>query len=466
MRQFLNGSDAAFRELEERANWACIRFQGQEMPPGSDPSSANIAFEVEERSGSARLLVSTGIRYSGTSQAVREWLETGAKESPSFPVLIEWMRGPLAAAFDSRSAESGESSGGGNSSRGSSELTDMSAVHDAIREIHRPLYLDEDRLFEQLRGLVLGQDDALKTLAAVMVRHCARPRPARPAVAFAVGPSGVGKTRTAECLALAIRELDTSDGGYQFLRLDMTEYQEAHRVSQLIGAPQGYVGHGEGSQLLDALRANPRTIVLFDEIEKAHPAILRVLMNAMDAGRLSTASRSSSGRDIDCRHSVFIFTSNLDAKEVLDELESRQAFGDRAVEDEVCRRRLHAGGVAPEIVGRIGRFLVYRSLSPETRAEIMALAVAEVAQEYGLQVAYVQPEVIVSLMEKSRSQSFGVRPERFLIDDILGGAFAKAAQEQVPNPVDVAGPPYECKSQPTSEDGDQAEDDTTDIVET
>jgi len=342
----------------------------------------------------------------------------------------------------------------------------MSAVHEAIREIDRPLYLDEGRLFEQLRGRVLGQDDALKTLAAVMVRHCARRRPARPAVAFAVGPSGVGKTRTAECLALAIRELDTSDRGYQFLRLDMTEYQESHRVSQLLGAPQGYVGHGEGSQLVDALRANPRTIVLFDEIEKSHPAILRVLMNAMDAGRLSTASRSSSGRDIDCRHAVFVFTSNLDAKEILDELDSRQAFGDRAVEDEVCRRRLHAGGVAPEIVGRIGRFLVYRPLSPETRAEIMALAVAEVAEEYGLQVAYVQPEVIVDLMEKSRSRSFGVRPERFLIDDILGGAFAKAAQEQVPNPVDVAGPPYECKSQPTSEDGDQAEDDTTDPVET
>ena len=109
---------------------------------------------------------------------------------------------------------------------------------------------------------------------------------------FAVGPSGVGKTRAAEALAQALNGLLEAGAGYQFLRLDMAEYQESHRVSQLLGAPQGYVGHGEGSQLLDTLAANPRTIVLFDEIEKAHPSILRVLMNAMDAGRLSSSSRT------------------------------------------------------------------------------------------------------------------------------------------------------------------------------
>ena len=205
----------------------------------------------------------------------------------------------------------------------------MAAVQEGIRDLHKPLYLDEEVLFQQLHKRILGQDDALKGLAAVMVRHLARQRPARPAVIFAVGPSGVGKTRTAEVMAQVLREFDDENNGYQFLRLDMTEYQEAHRVSQLIGAPQGYIGHGDGSQLADSLRANPRTIVLFDEIEKAHSAILRVLMNAMDAGRLSTAARSADGREIDCRHAVFMFTSNMDAKSILDELQSRSAFGNR-----------------------------------------------------------------------------------------------------------------------------------------
>jgi len=262
-------------------------------------------------------------------------------------------------------------------------------------------------------------------------------------------------------MAQVLREFDDDDNGYQFLRLDMTEYQEAHRVSQLIGAPQGYIGHGEGSQLLDALRANPRTIVLFDEIEKAHPSILRVLMNAMDAGRLSTASRSANGREVDCRQAVFMFTSNLDAKDILDELESRTAFGNRAVEDEVCRRRLHAAGVAPEIVGRIGRFLVYRILSPEIRAEIVALAISDVAEEYGLRVAYIEPTVIVELMQKARSQSFGVRPERFLIDDLLGGAFAKTAKQGASGPIVVVGPPFDCR--PHASEGADCSDEECEI---
>ena len=133
--------------------------------------------------------------------------------------------------------------------------------------------------------------------------------------------------------------------------LTMNEYQEAHRVSKLLGAPQGYIGHGEGSQLLDTLRANPRTIILFDEIEKAHSAILRVLMNAMDAGRISGTSQSSVGREVDCCKAIFLFTSNLNANDLLEEIQIRQAFGNRPIEDEICRRRLHASGIAPEIVG-------------------------------------------------------------------------------------------------------------------
>ncbi len=450
MRQFLENNDEAFQDLEQRAQWACVSFRSQEMPPGCDPDSADVGFEIDEEPGTARLLVKRGIRYSGGNPAVREWLGAGVKQFPSFAALRDWIQGPLGQAFNPQSAASGEPENGSPVTETATQLTDMAAVQAGIRDIHRPLYLEEFPLFERLHERVLGQDDALQALAAVMVRHCARRRPARPAVVFAVGPSGVGKTRTAEVMAQVLREFNDENSGYQFLRLDMTEYQESHRVSQLIGAPQGYIGHGDGSQLVDALRANPRTIVLFDEIEKAHLAVLRLLMNTMDAGRLSTASGSSGGRDIDCRQSIFMFTSNLDAREILDELETRNAFGNRAVEDEVCRRRLHAAGIAPEIVGRIGRFLVYRPLCSEIRAEIVTLVIAEVAEEYGLRVAHVEPSVIVDLMQKARSQNFGVRPERYLIDDALGDAFAATAKQGATEPIGVVGPPYECIPHDTS----------------
>jgi hypothetical protein len=455
MRQFLSGTDKAFHELEERAKRACIRFRDQEMPLGSVPERADIGFEVDQHSGSAKLLVNKGIRYSGLNPAVREWFSSGIKEFPTFDKLKEWIRGSLADSFRSSMATGDHLETGGPATEQATQLTDMSVIHEAVKKINRPVYLDEERLVSELSKRVLGQDGALRALSAVVVRHCARLRPSRPAVTFATGPSGVGKTRTAESLAAILRDLDSGENGYGFLRLDMTEYQEAHRVSQLIGAPQGYIGHGEGSQFGDALRGNPRMIVLFDEIEKAHPAILRVLMNVLDAGRLSTSTRSSTGREIDCRHAVFMFTSNLESKETLNELENRNGFGNRAVEDEVCRRRFHATGIPPEIVGRIERFLVFRPLSPETRAEIVALAVAEVATEYGVDVAYVHPNVIIDLMKRIRSDDFGVRPERFLIDDVLGGAFAKAAEKQIPNPVEVLGPPYRCETHSNLDDSNR-----------
>lgn len=404
---------------------------------GSDTSyggSAPIWREVEARpEGAGRTKYVTSIRgdFFGALEAFEALMQEG--------IVLD------AAIADAHAAAPPPSLNQHASIAGVSRLTDMHAVQEGLRDLRRVLYLDEDELFNRLQAKIRGQDDALRSLATATARHCARLQPARPSVIFSIGPSGVGKTQTAHVLAEILAEGDEGNGGYQFLRLDMTEYQEAYRVSQLLGAPQGYVGHGEGSQLLDALQASEgKLIILFDEIEKAHPHILRVLMNAMDAGRLSSASATTGDREIDCRQAIFMFTSNLDAKAILDELESRAAFGDYAVQDDICRRRLHTTGIAPKIVGRIGRFLVYRPLSIETRAEILALAVADVAQEYGVEVAFIDPSVIIHLMEKTRSQSFGVRPERFLIDNALGGIFAKTASQGQHGSIQVVGPPFQC----------------------
>lgn len=269
--------------------------------------------------------------------------------------------------------------------------------------------------------------------------------PSRPAVFFAVGETGVGKTHSAQSLAQVLSELRNDHAHYGFVRLDMAEYQEGNRISQLTGAPQGYIGFGEGSQLVDALRANPKTVILFDEIEKAHPSILRSLMAMMDAGRLSTAAKSNGTRELDCRSSMIIFTSNLEATGIIGELEERNAFGQTGIEDEVCRRRLKAVGISPEIVGRIARFLVFRPLSAEARAEIVTLAIADVAREYGLEVQRIEPSVVVRILETIRSQGFGARPERYQIDELLGGRFAQMAGAGNRKPIAVTGPPFECK---------------------
>ena len=440
MNQFFTAPDSAFSDLAARAAGKCIRFRQQPMPPGCQPDQADIGFEIDRETGIASLHVQKNVAYSGRSSEVANWLQSGSKAFLTFGSLVDWIRGPLRQAYAvTATATSGTAKAVEATSR---ELTDMAAVRRRLQAKDQPEPIDQADLSRRLREKVLGQDFAINTLVGTVARHCARIEPNRPAVLFAVGPSGVGKTRAAESLASELQQIQQQPKGFGFLRLDMTEYQEAHRVSQLIGSPQGYVGHGEGSQLVDTLRANPKTIVLFDEIEKAHPAILRVLMNAMDAGRLSTAERSGSGHQIDCREAIFIFTSNLDAEGILHEIEKRSGFGDRATEDEVCRKRIRAAGVPPEVVGRIGRFLVFRPLTAETRAAIIALTVAEVAKEYGVQVGYVEPSVVIHLLEQTQAQGFGARPAQFLIDELLGPIFAETARIGGESTYRVVGPPF------------------------
>lgn len=434
----------AFSKLEEEAKGVCIRYRNQTLPSNCNPNTADIGFEVDQDSGAARLLVIHGIQYTGEDSEIREWFETGIIEFPSFQNLEEWVKGPLNTAFRNPPTECRQPPRSNPENIPESSITDMNAIHASIPDRKQVVYLDEDELFSKLKEHIMGQDSALSVTSSVVVRHLARKQPERPAVLFAIGPTGVGKTRTAEVLATVLRELTESNNAYQYLRLDMSEYQEAHRVSQLLGAPQGYIGHGEGSQFIDALRANPHIIVLFDEFEKAHQDVSRAIMNAMDAGRISSSSNGDGGREIDCRHAIFIFTSNLDADAILDELETRSVYDNREVTDEVCRRRLKASGIPPEIIGRIGRFLVYRPLTGTTRAAIIALAITEVAKEYGVNVVYVEPDVVIEIMKKGRSDDFGIRPEKFLIDDMLGGVFAKAAQNGMTQPVRITSNPHEC----------------------
>jgi len=446
MYQFLHGSDAAFAQLETQARQACIVFRDQEMPPGTQPVRARIGFEVNPNDGSALLLVDRGLNYTGTHPEIREWIAAGYRWFPGFAELRRWLREVLAPAYGIAGSEGATRPIPSTAEPPDpAQLTDLEAVHAQSPDAETPRYLDEEALFRHLTRYVRGQDPALRLLARRVCRHLARRDPRRPLTLFAIGPTGVGKTRTAEVLPLGLRALDPGGAGYTYLRLDMAEYQERHRVSQLLGAPPGYVGYGEGAQLVDALAANPRTVVLFDEIEKAHRDVLQALMNAMDAGRLSTSGPRGQSREVDCRYAIFLFTSNLDATGILRELEARNAFADPAVVDHVCRNHLRAAGIAPELIGRIGGFLAFRPLSAETRAEIVALAIARIAEEYGLRVAYIQPSVITHILERSRGDGFGARPYEYLVDEVLGEALARAAAAGSPAAVRISGgPPFKC----------------------
>lgn len=417
MQRFINGTQPAWDDLTRRASRACVVFRDCQLPPGCEPTVARVGLEIHD--GEAILFVDRGIQYCGTSAALQGWLVAGEKRFTGIENLRGWIDREIGPLFSSNPEVSRPARA---PVRRPGDLTDIEAVA-ATTASHAAARLDEADLLRELRGKVFGQDDALTVLARRVTQHVRRTNPRKPATLFALGPTGVGKTRAAEVLAECLGALI---GGRwsSFIRLNMNEYRERHRVSQLLGAPPSYIGYGDGTPLIERLAVQPESIVLFDEIEKAHPDILVALMSAMDAGELSSPAPAAHGRAVDCRRAVFFFTSNIDVTGFTPWLDGD---GRQSVPiDSLCRRHLAASGIRPELVGRIGAFLVFHPLSARARAEIATAAVARVAAEYGLTVVRVAPEVVSTIVNRPY-EDLGARPDEYYIDDLLSAEFSRYA---------------------------------------
>lgn len=436
MQRFLNGTQTAWDALAARARDACVVFVGCQLPPGCQPATARIGFEVHARE--AILLVDKGITYRGSSDVIRSWLGAGEKRFASMDTLRRWIEreiGPLllADASQGRPAVAPAAWEPG-------ELTDIDAVA-ATAASHATAVIDAEDLLRELRSRVYGQDGTLQVLAHRVSQHVRRTHPRRPATLFALGPTGVGKTHAAMALAESLGAL-LGGRWSSFIRLSMNEYGERHRVSQLLGAPPSYVGYGDATLLTDRLAAQPESIVLFDEIEKAHPDILIALMGAMDAGELSSPAPAAHGQSVDCRRAVFFFTSNIDITDIVAELDAAGTPAPSA--DSICRRHLASARLRPELAGRIGTFLVFRPLSARARAEIATAAVVSVAAEYGLTVIRVAPEIITAIVSRPYDD-LGARPDAYYIDDLLGAVFSRyAATSDRPTVAVEASPAPTC----------------------
>jgi ATP-dependent Clp protease ATP-binding subunit ClpA len=417
VQRFLNGTQAAWDDLAVRAGRACVVFVGCQLPPGCQPATARIGFEVHARE--AILFVDKRIAYRGSSDAIRSWLSAGEKRFASMDTLRRWIEREIGPLLLPDTCHGGPAP---VPAMEPGELTDIDAVA-ATAAAHATAVIDAADLLRELRSRVYGQDATLQVLADRASQHVRRTQPRRPATLFALGPTGVGKTHAAMALAESLGAL-LGGRWSSFIRLSMNEYSERHRVSQLLGAPPSYVGYGDGTQLIDRLAAQPESIVLFDEIEKAHADILVALMGAMDAGELSSPAPAARGRAVDCRRAIFFFTSNIDITDIVAELDA--AGTPSPSPDSVCRRHLTAARLRPELAGRIGTFLVFRPLSARARAEIATAAVATVAAEYGLTVVRVAPEIITAIVSRPYDD-LGARPDAYYIDDLLSAEFSRYA---------------------------------------
>jgi ATP-dependent Clp protease ATP-binding subunit ClpB len=272
-------------------------------------------------------------------------------------------------------------------------------------EVQKLIHM-ESRLHQR----VVGQDEAIQAVAAAVRRsRSGLQDPNRPIGSFIfLGPTGVGKTELARALAEFLFDDERS-----MVRIDMSEYQERHTVARLIGAPPGYIGFDEGGQLTEAVRRRPYSVVLFDEIEKAHPEVFNVFLQVLDDGRLTDGQ----GRTVDFRNSVIIMTSNIGSQHIME----------MSAEDEMRDGVLNAlrSHFRPEFLNRIDEIVIFHRLEKEQLHEILAIMLGHVRELLGRRhVTLALTESAADLLiDEGYDPVFGARPlkrvlQRRIIDPL------------------------------------------------
>ena len=279
-------------------------------------------------------------------------------------------------------------------------------------EREKLLHLDEI-----LHQRVIGQDEAVTKVSEAILRSRAGIQdPNRPIGSFLfLGPTGVGKTELAKALAQAL-----FDDEKNLIRIDMTEYMEKHSVSRLVGAPPGYVGYEEGGQLTEAVRRKPYSVVLFDEVEKAHPDVFNILLQVLDDGRIT----DSQGRTVDFKNTIIILTSNLGSSLIQEGID---AEGRLLPETRKQVEALLKTQFKPEFLNRLDETVIYTPLSRAQIVEIMHLMIADLTRrmsERRLTVS-LTPEAEEFIIENGYDSAYGARPLKRFIQRALETPIAK-----------------------------------------
>ncbi len=288
------------------------------------------------------------------------------------------------------------------------------------------------KLENTLHKRVIGQDEAVLAVSRAVRRgRVGLKEPGRPIGSFLfLGPTGVGKTEVSKALAEAVFGSEES-----MIRVDMTEYMEKHSVSKMIGSPPGYVGYDEGGQLSEKVRRNPYSVILFDEIEKAHPDVFNILLQVLDEGHIT----DSQGRKVDFKNTIIIMTSNAGAKEIMEpkklgfSREENEKQDYEAMKTRVMDELKHL--FKPEFLNRIDETIVFRVLNKKDMEKIVTIMTNSLVKRCKEQMNFdldLRPSVKKYIVEKAYDPKFGARPlrrkiqtdiEDVLAEEILSGKY-------------------------------------------
>jgi len=269
-------------------------------------------------------------------------------------------------------------------------------------ERNKTLHLDEE-----LHKRVIGQDEAVTKVTEAIIRSKAGIKdPTKPIGSFLfLGPTGVGKTELAKTLAASL-----FDDENNMVRIDMSEYMEKYSVSRLIGAPPGYVGYEEGGQLTEAVRRKPYSVVLFDEIEKAHPDVFNVLLQVLDDGRIT----DSQGRTVDFKNTILIMTSNIGANYLLEGIQADGKISEQAQEAVFNDLRAH---FRPEFLNRLDETILFKPLTRDNISGIVNLIIEDLNRRLADKELKIElsAEAMQFIAENAYDPVYGARPlKRFI----------------------------------------------------
>ncbi|MBP3295878.1 MAG: AAA family ATPase, partial [Lachnospiraceae bacterium] len=279
-------------------------------------------------------------------------------------------------------------------------------------ERNKTLHLDEE-----LHKRVIGQDEAVTKVSEAIIRSKAGIKdPGKPIGSFLfLGPTGVGKTELAKSLADTLFDDESN-----MVRIDMSEYMEKHSVSRLIGAPPGYVGYDEGGQLTEAVRRKPYSVVLFDEVEKAHPDVFNILLQVLDDGRIT----DSQGRTVDFKNTILIMTSNIGAQTLLDGIDADGNITPEAEEDAMDQLRDH---FRPEFLNRLDEIILFKPLTKANIGGIVSLIMKSLNARLEDKEVSVEltPEAEAFVVENGYDPIYGARPLKRYIQKTVETLSAK-----------------------------------------
>jgi len=346
----LNKIDMELEELREQSDELNSKWQaekgGVDVITALKGKIAQVTLDIEKAEREYELNRAAQLKYETLPPLLRELeeLEVADSETPGIDDDQKMLRDEVVAE----------------------DIANVVAIWTGIPP-QRLVESERDRLLtmgDKLRNRVVGQDEAIRVVTEAIQRSRAGLNdPSKPIASLVfLGPTGVGKTEL--CKALSEFMFDTEEA---MIRFDMSEYMEKHTVSRLVGAPPGYVGYDEGGQLTDAVRRKPYSVLLFDEMEKAHPDVFNVMLQMLDDGRVT----DSKGTVVNFRNCIIIFTSNIGSKDILD-LNGSSEIGDQ----EIMKQRVTNAmkdNFKPEFLNRIDEYVIFNSLSRTNLREIVKL---------------------------------------------------------------------------------------------